>query len=38
VVIGLDLDQPAWKRALRDLERAPAGSRRKVSLDSVNLG
>jgi G3E family GTPase len=38
VVIGLDLDQPAWRRALRDLERPPAGSRRKVTLDSGNLG
>ena len=30
VLIGLGLDATAWKRALRDLERAPAGSRKKV--------
>lgn len=32
VVIGLGLDGTAWKRALRDLERAPGGSRKKVVL------
>ena len=32
VVIGLDLDQAAWKRELRALERPPAGARRKVAL------
>lgn len=30
VVIGLDLDAAAWKRALRALERPPAGARKKV--------
>ncbi|HEU4950895.1 MAG TPA: GTP-binding protein, partial [Holophagaceae bacterium] len=30
VAIGLDLNALAWKRALRDLERAPAGARKKV--------
>jgi len=32
VVIGLDLDWGAWKAALRELERAPAGARRKLPL------
>lgn len=32
VVIGTGLDQAAWRRALRGLERPPAGSRRKVAL------
>lgn len=32
VVIGLGLDGAAWKRALRRLERAPAGARKKVVL------
>jgi hypothetical protein len=32
VVIGLDLDWRAWRAALRGLERAPAGARRKVVL------
>jgi G3E family GTPase len=30
VVIGRGLDLLAWRRALRELERAPAGARRKV--------
>jgi len=33
VVIGTDLDTPHWKRSLRDLERPPAGQRRRVVLD-----
>jgi G3E family GTPase len=32
VVIGLDLDVPAWRKALRALERPPAGARHKVAL------
>jgi G3E family GTPase len=32
VVIGLDLDTPAWTRELRGLERPPQGARRKVVL------
>ena len=32
VVIGLGLDQAAWQRELRGLERPPAGARRKVAL------
>ncbi len=32
VIIGIDLDVPAWKQALRNLERAPTGSRRKAAL------
>lgn len=32
VVIGTGLDLKAWRRALRDLERPPAGARRKVVL------
>lgn len=32
VVIGLGLDGSAWKQALRRLERAPAGVRKKVIL------
>jgi G3E family GTPase len=32
VVIGLDLEWGAWKAQLRDLERPPAGARRKVAL------
>jgi len=32
VLIGRDLDVPAWTRALRELERPPAGARRKVVL------
>ncbi|HTL97687.1 MAG TPA: CobW family GTP-binding protein [Holophagaceae bacterium] len=32
VLIGLGLDGTAWKQALRGLERAPAGSRKKVVL------
>ncbi len=32
VVIGLGLDGAAWKRALRGLERAPTGLRKKVVL------
>ncbi len=32
VVIGTGLDQDNWRRALRGLERAPAGQRRKVVL------
>lgn len=31
VVIGLDLDARAWRRALRDLERPPEGARRRVA-------
>ncbi len=33
VVIGTDLEAPHWKRSLRDLERPPAGQRRRVVLD-----
>lgn len=32
VAIGTGLDPAAWRRALRDLERAPEGARRKVVL------
>ena len=32
VVIGTELDWPAWRRALRGLERPPAGARRRVAL------
>ncbi len=32
VVIGTGLEGPAWKRALRGLERPPHGARRRVSL------
>lgn len=32
VVIGTHLDLPAWRKALRELERAPVGARRKVTL------
>ena len=32
VVIGTGLDFPAWQRSLRELERPPAGARRKVVL------
>jgi len=32
VVIGTGLDATHWKKALRDLERAPQGARRKVVL------
>ena len=32
VIIGLGLDGTAWKRALRSLERPPAGARKKVVL------
>lgn len=32
VVIGTGLDALAWRRALRDLERPPAGARRKAVL------
>lgn len=32
VAIGLGLDALAWKRALRSLERPPAGTRKKVML------
>jgi G3E family GTPase len=32
VVIGTDMDGTHWKKALRDLERAPQGARRKVVL------
>jgi G3E family GTPase len=32
VVIGTGLDAAHWKKALRDLERAPQGARRKVVL------
>jgi hypothetical protein len=32
VVIGLGLDQAAWRRDLRGLERPPAGARRKITL------
>jgi G3E family GTPase len=32
VVIGTGLDAAHWKKALRDLERAPQGTRRKVVL------
>ncbi|OQA37714.1 MAG: putative GTP-binding protein YjiA [Acidobacteria bacterium ADurb.Bin340] len=32
VVIGMGLDLKAWRRALRALERPPAGARRKVVL------
>lgn len=32
VVIGTHLDLPAWRKALRELERPPAGGRRKVAL------
>lgn len=38
VVIGTALDHGAWKRALRSLERAPTGSRRKVSLQNPDAG
>ncbi|HJW09874.1 MAG TPA: GTP-binding protein [Holophagaceae bacterium] len=34
VLIGTGLDQVAWKRALRELERPPEGARRKVFLNS----
>lgn len=33
VVIGTGLDGTFWKKSLRDLERPPAGARRKVVLD-----
>jgi len=33
VVIGTNLDQPHWKRALRSLEVPPEGARRKVTLN-----
>ena len=33
VVIGIGLDTKAWQRALRGLERAPLGSRKKVVLE-----
>ncbi|HWQ09504.1 MAG TPA: hypothetical protein VN436_10365, partial [Holophaga sp.] len=32
VVIGTGLDFQAWQRELRELERPPAGARRKVVL------
>jgi hypothetical protein len=32
VVIGLGLDWDAWRAGLRELERPPAGARRKVAL------
>ncbi len=32
VVIGIGLDGARWRRALRDLERAPAGARRRVPM------
>jgi hypothetical protein len=32
VLIGLGLDGTAWKQALRALERAPEGARKKVVL------
>jgi hypothetical protein len=32
VIIGTGLDLPAWQRNLRELERPPAGARRKRSL------
>ncbi|MBK9796557.1 MAG: GTP-binding protein [Holophagaceae bacterium] len=32
VVIGTGLDAPHWKKSLRDLERPPQGSRRKIIL------
>ncbi len=32
VLIGTGLDQAAWKRALRELERPPEGARRKILL------
>lgn len=32
VIIGTHLDLPSWRKALRELERPPQGSRRKVSL------
>ena len=32
VVIGLELDQPLWRKDLRALERPPAGARRKLEL------
>jgi G3E family GTPase len=32
VLIGIGLDSAAWKRALRGLERAPEGARKKVVL------
>ena len=32
VVIGTGLDAPAWKKALRKLERAPVGMKKKVML------
>lgn len=34
VVIGTDLDARAWRRALRHLERAPVGGRRKAVLSA----
>ena len=33
VVIGTGLDGAFWKKSLRELERPPAGARRKVALD-----
>ncbi len=32
VVIGVGLDREGWRKALRSIERAPAGARRKVVL------
>lgn len=31
VIIGIELDPQAWRKALRELERAPLGSRKKVA-------
>ena len=33
VIIGIGLDANAWQKVLRGLERAPAGSRRKVVIE-----
>lgn len=38
VLIGTGLDFPRWKQALRDLERPPAGSRRKAVLPARPQG
>jgi G3E family GTPase len=37
VLIGVNLDVPAWKKALRALERPPEGARKKVVLNSERI-
>lgn len=36
VVIGIGLDAIAWRKALREMERAPTGSRKKVVRSGLN--